>query len=342
VAAGEAGVPEAFIEKLQAVPQVRAASPVIEALAETDVAATRLLIVGLDITGDAAMQPWLFRTGEGSAEVDPIAFIAQPDSLLMTRSFAAAHGWAIGSKLGLHTVDGVKAFTVRGLLSDESLEKIYGGNVAVMDVYGAQHVFGRGSTVDRIEIALTDGAALEDGRAAIRSVVGPGYTVDPPSARGEQFEDLVKSYQTLYPKMRMVGADFAAPWRGLLWKVETAYIDAVSPHVTSAWTYAVQAEKTGDKLTQAKRPDTLDLDRATRDSVSGHVAWNPNPRQTVSAEWFVHPSGKAFVTRLLYSRNLYSTFRAIARFLWIGGSQSDPLARYNVDSYLTLQLRYSF
>ena len=38
VSAGEAGVPEAFIEKLQALPQVRAASPVVEALAETDVA----------------------------------------------------------------------------------------------------------------------------------------------------------------------------------------------------------------------------------------------------------------------------------------------------------------
>jgi putative ABC transport system permease protein len=197
VAAGEAGVPEAFIEKLQALPQVRAASPVIEALAETDVAATRLLIVGLDITGDAAMRPWLFRTGEGSTEIDPIAFIAQPDSLLMTRSFAAGHGWAIGSKLGLHTMDGLKAFTIRGLLSDDNLEKIYGGNVAVMDVYGAQRVFGRGSTVDRIEIALTDGTALEDGRAAIRRAVGPGYTVDPPSARGEQFEDLVKAYETL-------------------------------------------------------------------------------------------------------------------------------------------------
>jgi hypothetical protein len=60
------------------------------------------------------------------------------------------------------------------------------------------------------------------------------------------------------------------------------------------------------------------------------------------AEWFVHPDGKAFVTRILYSRNLYSTFRAAGGFLWIGGSQSDPLARYNVNSYLTLQLRYSF
>jgi hypothetical protein len=26
--------------------------------------------------------------------------------------------------------------------------------------------------------------------------------------------DMNLNYQTLYPKMRMVGADFAAPWRG--------------------------------------------------------------------------------------------------------------------------------
>jgi hypothetical protein len=161
------------------------------------------------------------------------------------------------------------------------------------------------------------------------------------------------NYQTLYPKMRLVGVDFAAPWRGLLWKVESAYIDAASPHLASTWTYAVQAEKTGDKwqwavefavdqLTQSKRPNTLDLDRATRDAVSGHVFWTPNPRQTVSAEWFVHPNGDAFVARVLYSRNLYSTLRASGGFLWIGGSQSDALARYNVDSYAMLELRYSF
>ena len=161
------------------------------------------------------------------------------------------------------------------------------------------------------------------------------------------------NYQTLYPKMQMVGADFAAPWHGLLWKVESSYIRSESSYLSGNWTYALQAEKTGDKwqwalevagdkLTETKRPNTLDADRATRDAVSGHVAWTPTPRQTVSAEWFLHPNGKAFITRILYSRNLYSTLRAIGGFLWIGGSQSDPLARYNVNSYLTLQLRYSF
>jgi hypothetical protein len=151
----------------------------------------------------------------------------------------------------------------------------------------------------------------------------------------------------------MLGADFAARWHGLLWKFESAYINSASHYLTGTVTYAGQVEKTGDKwqwaleltgdeLTQPKRPNTLDLARATRDSVSGHVAWTPTPRQTLSAEWFLHPNGKAFVTRVLYSRNLHAGFRATAGYLWIGGSQSDALARYDVDSYVTLQLRYSF
>jgi len=51
----------------------------------------------------------------------------------------------------------------------------------------------------------------------------------------------------------------------LLWKVESAYINSASPYLAGTWTYAVQAEKTGDKwqwavelagdkLTEAKRP----------------------------------------------------------------------------------------
>ncbi len=161
------------------------------------------------------------------------------------------------------------------------------------------------------------------------------------------------NYWTLYPKMRLVGADFIAPWRSMLWKVESAYISSMSPYLAGTWAFAAELERTRDKwqwsvefagdwLTEAKRPNTLDLDRAARDAVSGHVAWTPTPRQVLSADWFLHPNMKAFVTRVIYSRNLRSTLRAGGGFIWIGGSESDPLARYNVDSYFTLQLRYSF
>lgn len=198
VMAGEAGVPEAFLERIQGLKEVRAATPVIEALAEIEgVADSRLLIVALDMTGDAQMRPWIRPGGGRRIDLDPITFIAQPDSVLLSRSFALRRGWRIGSRFGLKTMAGLKTLTVRGLMSDADVDKIYGGNVAVMDVYGAQAIFGRGRSVDRIDIALAEGASLDAARRAVWSVTGPGYSVEPPAARTEQFEDLLEAYRVL-------------------------------------------------------------------------------------------------------------------------------------------------
>jgi hypothetical protein len=160
-------------------------------------------------------------------------------------------------------------------------------------------------------------------------------------------------YRQLYPKMRMAGADFTAPWHGFLWKAEASYIRSVSPFLAGTFTYAVQAERlwdkwqlgvalTGDHLTEDKKANTIDIDRALRESVSGRAAWTPTSAQTLSGEWFLHPNGKAFVARILYARTFSSVFRVTTGCVWIAGSQSDALARYDVNSYVTLQFRYSF
>ena len=46
---------------------------------------------------------------------------------------------------------GDKAFTVRGIMRSGGLTSAFGGNLAVMDIYAAQHVFGRGRRFDRID-----------------------------------------------------------------------------------------------------------------------------------------------------------------------------------------------
>lgn len=196
VAAGEAGVPEAFLERLQQLPEIAVASPVIEALVELD-DASRLLIVAVDMTGDGKIRPWLAAPGPRSTEVDPITFLAQPDSVLLSRSFAERRGWRVGSRFPLRSASGLRTLTVRGLLADDSVDRIYGGNLAVMDVYGAQNIFGRGRMVDRIDLVLSDGVPIDDARRAIAAVTGPGYAIEPPASRGQQFEDLLGAYRAL-------------------------------------------------------------------------------------------------------------------------------------------------
>ena len=67
-----------------------------------------------------------------------------------------------------------------------------------MDIYAAQKMFGRGRTFDRIDI----GAAGRDGRLRrprpnCAALLGPGFQVDPPSGRGQQFEAMTAAYSMM-------------------------------------------------------------------------------------------------------------------------------------------------
>jgi putative ABC transport system permease protein len=77
------------------------------------------------------------------------------------------------------------------------LSSAFGGNIAVMDVYAAQHVFGRGRRFDRVDVALAQEVSLERGQQALRALLGPGFEVQTPTARGQSFESLLRIYDLM-------------------------------------------------------------------------------------------------------------------------------------------------
>jgi putative ABC transport system permease protein len=100
----------------------------------------------------------------------------------------------VGSKLTLSTMVGDRAFIVRGIMRSGGLTSAFGGNLAVMDIYAAQQVFGRGRRFDRIDVKLKEGIPVEQGRAAIQKALGMGFDVEPPAARGQQLESTLAVY----------------------------------------------------------------------------------------------------------------------------------------------------
>ncbi len=74
------------------------------------------------------------------------------------------------------------------------LTSAFGGNLAVMDVYAAQKVFGRGRKFDRIDLAVVNGASVDEVARRIRELLGPGFQVAEPSARASQFESISRIY----------------------------------------------------------------------------------------------------------------------------------------------------
>ena len=191
VSAGESGLDESVLDTVQNLPEVRAAAPVIEATVQFGKG--NLLILGVDMLGDRNLRSYDLENTDEAID-DPLVFLAQADSLLITKSFAAENALALNSRVPMRTMDGDRVFTVRGIMKPGGLASAFGGNLAIMDIYAAQKVFGRGRKFDRIDIALQDGVTLSDGRAKLQRALGPGLDVGLPSSRGEQFEATSRIY----------------------------------------------------------------------------------------------------------------------------------------------------
>src|SRR6516165_10563802 len=124
VTAGDFGFDESMLERVQSVPEVAVAVPVIESTVETKLPGQgNILILGTDMTSDRSLRDYELKDADDAIIDDPLVFIAQPDSVMVTREFAARNNLQVDSKLPLITVDGEKQFTVRGIMSSAGMRQ---------------------------------------------------------------------------------------------------------------------------------------------------------------------------------------------------------------------------
>src|SRR5215472_3585218 len=195
ISAGETGFDEDVLNRVQAIPQIRVAVPVIEAVVSTGLPGQGdVLILGVDMTGDRGLRDYDLESGDQAIVDDPLVFLAQADSLMIAETFARDNHLGISSVIPMDTMDGRKRFTVRGIMKSSGLASAFGGNLAVMDVYAAQRVFGRGRKFDRVDLAVKEGASVEQVRRKLEALLGPGFQIQAPSERGQQFESISRIY----------------------------------------------------------------------------------------------------------------------------------------------------
>jgi putative ABC transport system permease protein len=195
ITAGESGFDEEVLERVQSRPEVRVAVPVIEAVVDTELPGQgSVMILAVDMTGDRSLRDYAFESGDADVVDDPLVFLAQPDSLIVTREFAAQNRLESDSVVPMRTMEGPKKFVVRGVMKSSGLAKAFGGNLAIMDVYAAQKVFGRGRKFDRIDLAVAEGTSVERCREVLQQMLGPGFSVETPGSRGQQFDSVLRVY----------------------------------------------------------------------------------------------------------------------------------------------------
>ncbi len=193
IVGGEGGFPESVWETVKDIPGVKVAQPVIEVIANTAFEDEgNLMIVGVDMLGDRELREYQF--DESASDIaDPLVALAQPDSILISRTFADKHNLKDGDKLPLYTSQGKKEFIVRGIFKPAGVGEVFGGQIAVMDVFNAQFVFNRGRNIDRIDLMNEPEVKVEELQQRLRERLPSGLEITRPAARGQGIENSVSA-----------------------------------------------------------------------------------------------------------------------------------------------------
>jgi putative ABC transport system permease protein len=193
---GEVGFDESAVETVRADPGVEIAVPLVRGtVALADDPGETLQLFGADLTTDADLER--YRVTLTTDRGDILTWLNDPDSIALARTFAARHGLDLGSALKLSTPQGVRDFTVRGLLEPEGLARAYGGQLALMDLPAAQLLLAKDGRVDQVDLMLAPDADVDAVRRRLQAALPPTLTVERPEQRGEQYERILATFQTM-------------------------------------------------------------------------------------------------------------------------------------------------
>jgi len=196
--AGETGLPESLLDTVRNVPGVDVAVPVLRSVAYVSGSAGEVLtVLGLDITEEGRVRRYAGENDDEEVVEDPLLFLSQPSSIILTRSWAERHGLRLEDPIALQTPLGKRTFVVRGLLRPEGAALAFGGALAVMDYQAAQVAFAKPRRVDEIDVAAAPDTDVDVLAAALRTAVGPGIRVEPPGALGAEIALATRSVSFL-------------------------------------------------------------------------------------------------------------------------------------------------
>lgn len=198
VVAGEAGFAQDIFKDVKATSGVEFAEPVTETIVGTSLGSSeRILILGLDTASDLSIYNTTIDQGNFIVK-NPVAFSNRKDSVAITRTLAEKFNLKDGDKFTVSSQTGFIELTVRGIFSESGIGEVYGGNVAVMDIYSAQDLFGRGSKIDRIDISNKPDTTVDQLQAEIKKRLPAGIDVVRPTLRGQSLENAISTMHVAF------------------------------------------------------------------------------------------------------------------------------------------------
>jgi len=202
-------LPEDLAAEVKATPGVDLAVPVVSSWAFlADGSGEQLTVHGVDIANDDAIRVYEPAAQSGVVE-NVLAFLNQPDSIILTDAFAARHHLTLEDPLELDTPTGRRRFVIRGLLAPTGIARLQGGNLVVMDIAAAELAFTRPGLANRIDVVVHRDADVGVVRDALMAKLPAGLHVEAPVQRRVDLQKVLRSVQTLLQAVGIFGL-FAA------------------------------------------------------------------------------------------------------------------------------------
>jgi putative ABC transport system permease protein len=180
-----AGFDEALYPRIAELPEVAAASPMVEVQATVVGEQDPLRIVGIDIFRAAQVQPLLLP--EGRQRLD----VLRDDTVFLSGAASEWLGAKIGSSITLQV--GLQAVKLRaaGSLPPGATR----ARLGVMDIGAAQWRLGRLGQLTRIDVKLRPGVSVEAGQAALQPLLPAGLVVERPEAGVRTTTNMTRAYR---------------------------------------------------------------------------------------------------------------------------------------------------
>jgi len=190
-ASGGGGFDQSVLEKVEAVPDVVAATPLVARPTSLSLEGgerrVRLQILGIDPSRDAKVRDYEIPVGRQ---------VKEGDELVLDEGFAKAVGLNVGDEVKLLTKQLSKTFKIVGLLHPKTGAAMAATAMAFMPIDRAQLHYnprGKRELIDKIQIVTSDKVEPEKVEPAVAAVLPEGVQVHRPSGSTQLMKETLLS-----------------------------------------------------------------------------------------------------------------------------------------------------
>ncbi|MFN3680865.1 MAG: ABC transporter permease, partial [Nitrospira sp.] len=204
VSGGEWGLDERIITVIRQVPGVQSSSPVIlqTAVMTSNGRQETVQVLGLDLLAEVGSRGFRLTQQSSGREFEAVL---NPNTILLGNELASAWNVSVGDTVDLQIGTGSLTCTITGLLDGAKDRTTLWRRLAVMDIAAAQVVFGMVGRLDRIDLVTDKEHNVDEVRQAVQAVVPPTVTVERPSNRAAQADQMMRAFRLNVTVLSWVG-----------------------------------------------------------------------------------------------------------------------------------------